>query len=75
MPYIYFDLKYKMMSFALVHNFLSVIGLKCPFRYHLFDHILSTTFRAPLGRVNMTSVALIILRYLCIFLTVHKKET
>ena len=83
MSYIYFDPKYKIISFALVHNFPSVIGLKCPLRYHLFDDILSATFYAPLGRVNMARVALTVLRWiafanfdsLCIVLTVHNKET
>ena len=82
MAYIYFDPKYKMMSFALVHNFPSLIGINCPFTYHLFYHILSGTFRVPLGRVNVTKVALTVLRQiafahfepLCIFLTVHIKE-
>ena len=82
MAYIYFDLKYKMMFFALVHNFPSLIGINCPFTYQSFYHILSGTFRIPLGRVNVTMVALIVLSQvafanfesLCIFLTVHIKE-
>ena len=82
MAYIYFDPKYKMLSFALVHNFSSVIGINCPFTYHLFYHILSATFGAPLGRVNVTRVALIVLSQivfenfdsLCILLKVHNKE-
>ena len=82
MAYIYFDPKYKMMSFALVHNFPSISGINCPFTYHLFYHILSGTFRVPLGRVNMTRVALTVLSQkafakfesLCIFLTVNIKE-
>ena len=55
------------MSFALVHNFPPVTWLKCPFRYHLFDHILSAIFPAPLGRVNMTRVALTVLDSFCKF--------
>ena len=82
MAYIYFDPKYKMMSFALVHNFPSISGINCPFTYHLFYHILSGTFRVPLGRVNVTRVALTVLSQiafanfepLCIFLAVHIKE-
>ena len=82
MAYIYFDPKYKMMSFALVHNFPQLIGINWPFTYHLFYHILSGTFRVPLGRVNVTRVALTVLSQiafanvesLCIFLTVHIKE-
>ena len=70
------------MSLALVHNFPAVTRLICPIICHLFYHILFATFRALLGNVNMTRVALTILSQiafpnfdsLCIFLTVHNKE-
>ena len=82
MAYIYFDPKYKMMSFALVHHFPSVIRINCPFTYHLFYRILSGTFHVLFGRVNGTRVALTVLSQipfvnfesLCIFLTKHIKE-
>ena len=82
MPYIYLDPRYKMMSFALVHNFPSVTELLCPFTYHLFYHSLSATFLVLPGRVNMTRVAFAILNQtafanfdpLCMFLTAHYKQ-
>ena len=82
MAYIFFDPKYKMMSFALAHIFPSVIGINCPLTCHLFYHILSATSRAPLRTVNVTRVELIILSQLafesldslCIFLKVPNKE-
>ena len=82
MSYICLDPKYKLMSFALVHNFLSVIGQMCPLTYHFFHNILSTTFHILFGRVNMTRVAFPILSHiafenfdsLCIFLTTHNKQ-
>ena len=68
------------MLFALVHHFPSVIELICPLAYHFFHNILSGTFHALPGRVNMTRLAITILiafanfDSLSIFLTAYNKQ-